>query len=150
MRTRPPLWPLVALIPLAEIFLLGRVEMRLGAMPLLVLVCSTGALGVWLMRRAGKPQLQTLIRMEPALDPAVLAQRWEAALLFLAGALLILPGPLSDLAGFTLLLPGNRKRLAGWLSKRIGGFMPGSGTSTAGGRTLEGEVVRKTRGQPKP
>jgi hypothetical protein len=56
---------------------------------------------------------------------------------------------LSDLGGLALLWPTSRKRLAGWLSKRIGGFMPGSGTSTTG-RTLEGEVVRKTHGQPKP
>jgi UPF0716 protein FxsA len=148
--TRFPLWPLLALIPLAEIFLLGRLGMRFGAMPLLILVCTTGALGIWLMRRAGRPTLQSLSRAEPLADPATITQRWEMALLFVAGVLLILPGPLSDLAGFTLLLPRNRKRLANWLNKRIGGLISTAGSGPAGGRTLEGEVVRKTRGQPKP
>ncbi len=148
--TRFPFWPLLALIPLVEIFLLGRMGMRLGAMPLLILVCATGALGIWLMRRVGRPTLESLGRAEPLPDPTTIAQRWEMALLFVAGVLLILPGPLSDLAGLALLWPPSRKRLAGWLSKRIGSFMPSSGTSTTSGRTLEGEVVRKTRGQPKP
>lgn len=148
--TRLPLWPLLALIPLAEIFLLGRLGMRLGAMPLLILICATGALGIWLMRRAGRPTLKSLSRAEPVPDPTTIAQRWEMALLFVAGVLLILPGPLSDLAGLALLWPASRKRLADWLSKRIGGFMPGSGMPPAGGRTVEGEVVRKTRSRPRP
>jgi UPF0716 protein FxsA len=141
---------LLALIPLAEIFLLGRVGMRFGAMPLLILICATGALGIWLMHRGSKPTMQSLHRAEPVPDPTRMAQSWERALLFVAGVLLVLPGPLSDLAGFTLLLPGNRKWLAGWLSKRIGGLMPTAGPGPTGGRTMEGEVVRKTRGQPKP
>lgn len=148
--TRLPLWPLLALIPLAEIFLLGRLGMRLGALPLLILVCATGALGIWLMRHAGRPTLQSLSRAEPVPDPSAVAQGWEMALLFVAGVLLVLPGPLSDLAGLALLWPTNRKRLAGWLSKRIGGLMPTVGPGPAGGRTLEGEVVRKTRRQTKP
>ena len=149
MRTRPPLWPLLAIIPLAEIFLLGRIEMRLGAMPLLILVCSTGALGIWLMRQAGKPRLRMLIQPDPMPDSTVLIQRWEAALLFFSGTLLILPGPLSDLAGLMLLLPSNRKRLALWLSNRIHRLIPATKRHPAGSRTIEGEVVRTSTKRPK-
>lgn len=148
--TRLPLWPLVALLPLAEIFLLGRLGMRLGAMPLLILISITGALGIWLMRRAGKPALQSLRRAEPVVDPSILAQSWEKALLFFAGVLLLLPGPLSDLAGLALLPQANRKRLIAWLSRRLGNLMPVGGHHPVRGRTMEGEVVRKTRRQQKP
>ena len=141
--SRLPLWPLLAVIPLVEIFLLGRLGMRLGAMPLLVLVTTTGALGIWLMRRAGRPSLQALTRISAEPDSARIARRWDQALLFVAGLLLLLPGPLSDLLGLTLLWPRTRRRVARGLHGSVARFMPGP-PGAAQGRVVEGEVVRKT------
>lgn len=147
---RPPLWPLLAMIPLAEIFLLGRLGMRLGAAPLLMLVATTGALGIWLMRRAGRPSLQTFTRIAAEPDPTRIARSWERALLFVAGLLLVLPGPLSDLLGLMLIRPQTRRRLAQWLMTAAVRVVPPSPEQAGGGRIVEGEVVQKTSRRRKP
>lgn len=148
--TRPPLWPLLATIPLAEIFLLGRLGVRLGAMPLLLFVTTTGALGIWLMRRAGRPSLQTLTRISTESDADRVARGWEQTLLFVAGLLLLLPGPLSDLLGLTLLWPQTRRRLAQWLMNVAIRVVPPSPEQAGRGRIVEGEVVQKTSRRRKP
>ncbi|MDY6955675.1 MAG: FxsA family protein [Pseudomonadota bacterium] len=142
--SRLPVWPLLALIPLAEIFLLGRVGVRLGATPLLILIVVTGLLGLWLLRRAGRPALRSIRRLDATMDQAQITESWEKALLFIAGGLLVLPGPLSDLAGLTLVWPDSRKRLAGWIARRIVRFMP----ARSSGRVVEGEVLRKSSRRP--
>lgn len=147
---RLPLWPLLALIPLAEIFLLGRLGMRLGAAPLLLLVAATGALGIWLMRRAGRPSLQTLTRISAEPDPARVARGWEQMLLFVAGLLLLLPGPLSDLLGLTLLWPQTRRRLARALAASVARFIPATAPDAGSGRVVEGEIVQKTSRRRQP
>ncbi len=141
---RVPLWPMLAVIPLAEIFLLGRLGMRLGAAPLLLLIAATGALGIWLIRRAGRPSLQTLSRLPDDPDPARVARNWEQALLFVAGLLLLLPGPLSDLLGLALLWPQTRRRVARGLAASVARFIPAAPPDAATGRVVEGEVIRKT------
>ncbi|HXF08131.1 MAG TPA: FxsA family protein [Candidatus Acidoferrales bacterium] len=148
--SRPPLWPLLAMIPLVEIFLLGRLGVRLGAAPLLLLVAATGALGIWLMRRAGRPSLQTLTRISAEPDPVRIARGWEQMLLFVAGILLLLPGPLSDLLGLTLLWPQTRRRLARALAASVARFIPATAPDAGSGRVVEGEIVRKNSRRRQP
>jgi UPF0716 protein FxsA len=119
-------------IPIAEI-VTAAVVARWMSWPL-VIVWFAVALGVGIvvMRRAGTKSV-TSLRAAASLNPgeqpteqeivAPILSLADAALLFAAGALLAMPGFLSDLLGLFLLIPWGRRVAAGvgavWAAKRV-------------------------------
>ena len=128
------LFLLFIVVPLVELALL----LKLGAMTQwwvsLLVVIGTGVLGSLLARRQG---WHTYRRIQRELQQGQLPtdSLLDAAMIFVAGALLLTPGLLTDMLGMSLLLPVCRsfykKRLIAWIKKRfsIESFTP-QGNST--------------------
>lgn len=111
----------VALIvwPLAEIagfVLAGR---ALGLWPTLALTVLSAALGLLLVRMQGLGVLRRGLAALERGEPPV-AEMFEGVLLAAAGALLLLPGFLSDAVGLVLLAPAFRRLLMRLVLARTG------------------------------
>jgi UPF0716 protein FxsA len=147
MMPAPVLFLLFLAIPLLEIYCLILVGSWIGALPTVLLVILTAALGAALARHQGLATLQrlqaTLARGElPALE------LFEGVILLVGALLLLTPGFITDLAGFVCLFPVSRRALALWSMRHIKtGAPPPTGSSgpSSGreGRTLEGEFHRE-------
>ncbi len=105
---------LFCVVPLVELWLLFVVAHQTSALFTLLLVIGTGVLGASLARWQG---FQVLRRIEDELS----AQRLptssvvDAAMILVAGLLLLTPGILTDLLGFSLLVPPMRALYRRWL-----------------------------------
>lgn len=98
-------------LPLLEIALLIKLGQILGFWPVVLTIVLTAIAGAKIIQTQG---LSTFRRMSDALaqDREPHTALAHGALLLLAGVLLVLPGPMSDLAGLVLLLPPVRDVLA--------------------------------------
>ena len=100
------MWFLLALIvlPLVEIALFVQIGGAIGLWPTLGIVIATGLGGVVLLRTE---RYRTLADVQTAIarDSTAAGPLAHAALRVIGGALLVLPGFLSDLLGALLLIP---------------------------------------------
>jgi len=116
------LFLIFTLIPLAELALLVELAKRTSVPATFTLVLVTGFLGAWLARREG---VKALTRIQSELNSGVMPTEamLDAALIVLAGVVLVTPGMLTDLAGFALLVPPIRaavkKKLASAFRARV-------------------------------
>lgn len=136
-------------IPAGELYLMIQVGSEIGALPTVLLVLATAAIGGVLVRMQG---FAMAWRVREALErgetPA--EAMLEGPLLLVAGILLLLPGFVTDLVGFLLLIPPLRRRLLlHWLATRqwavrpTPGGGPGDGDAGSGPRVIEGEYRRE-------
>ncbi|MBF0256223.1 MAG: FxsA family protein [Gammaproteobacteria bacterium] len=142
-----PFWLLLLILvgaPLFELYLLIQVGSVIGALPTIVLSVFTAVLGALLMRQQGfaaaQRAQQAMARGEmPALELL------EGVLIFLAGAVLLFPGFVTDALGFLLLISPLRRRLLLALLKRAQVIQPAqsSGQQAGGQRYIEGEFRRE-------
>lgn len=97
-------------VPLIEIATLIEVGHWLGVWKTLTLLLASAAIGVILVRSQG---LAVLYRMQRSLSRGELplVEAADGFFLMVAGALLILPGFVSDVFGFLLLIPPIRRYL---------------------------------------
>lgn len=117
------------LLPLAEIagfILVGR---RIGLLPTLSLVVLSGVAGIVLMRIQGFGVL-TRLRQSGQDGRAPGKELLDAAMILIAGILLLIPGFISDVVGLALFLPPVRTFLWNRLMRNvvvvdIGGMRPG-------------------------
>ena len=107
----------LAMWGLAEITAFVMVGSWIGVLGVLVLVLATGALGVTVLRRQGMQAVGQMRGGVVMLRPQSLG---ATGLTVLGGALLVLPGLLSDLVGLLLLVPAVRRWIALRLVKRLG------------------------------
>ena len=146
--------------PAVEIYVIVRMVELIGFGWTLVALVAGAALGLYVMRRAGSTWWQALrgrIRTDPAVPgggavvtgPPDGAAAARAALLFLAGLLIFLPGFVSDAIGLVLLLPPVRALLqsatAAWFVRRFTSVTGPGGVQvwTRRGRVVPGQVVRE-------
>jgi UPF0716 protein FxsA len=101
---------------IAEIWVFIKAGEAFGALPVLLAVVAAMLVGVAVIRRQGA---KTLASLREALAGAPLPKggAGEAALVYLAGILLILPGFLSDIAAIALLIPMVRRMLLARLGR---------------------------------
>lgn len=105
-------------VPLIELALLVQIDRHIGLAATLGLVIATAMIGAWLARSQGLrvlARLQTELRSgrmpaEPLLD---------GLMIFVAGAVLLTPGLLTDLFGFFLLAPAGRGLVRRAVAKRL-------------------------------
>jgi UPF0716 protein FxsA len=98
---------LFTLMPLVEIWILIELGAVIGSWATILLIASTGFIGVFLARSQGFAVLYKMRKdMEAGLVPA--DQFFDGACILVGGALLITPGLLTDLLGFSLLIPQGR------------------------------------------
>jgi UPF0716 protein FxsA len=134
---------LVALLAIAllELWTLVWLTRQLGWLPTLGLVLLGGLLGVSLARREGTRVFRdwqaALVSGRPPTASAL-----EGMLVFVSGALFLLPGVLTDVLGLLLLLRPVRRRAARvlrrWLRLEVSGF---AGPRAAGRPASRPEVL---------
>lgn len=128
----------IALLPIVEIVLLIAMGALWGFWFTLGWIVLTAAVGIWLMRSAGPRAIQRMRASgaeAPQLDDAMgVFVHW------VAGVLLILPGPLTDVMGIILAIPLLRRLTIGlWLAKNLHSVVM---RRQGAGRVYEGESVR--------
>lgn len=138
---------LVLLLLVVEVWLLVQLADLVGALGVAVLLAVETLAGVAVLRRAGRRALDAL-RRTGLVQPGSAAERrsgegvGDALLTGAGGALLVLPGLLSDVVALLCLLPPTRALLrragARWLRRRVD-----AAVLRAGGATVSGSVVRE-------
>ena len=104
----------VVLIPLIELVMLSQVLNKAGLLPTLLLVFSTGIIGISLARRQGAAAWKGIQRqMSSGRTPS--KEILDGVMILFAGAFLITPGIVTDVVGFSLLVP----QLRIWLGSRL-------------------------------
>ncbi len=137
----------LAALPIVELALLIRIGGAVGALPTILLVLATGVLGVALARWQG---LRAMRQIQEQLARGAVPGRelFDAALIALAGLLLLTPGVVTDGAGFLLLVPPVRALLARgarrWASGRFTVVHGGAGTGPGGRPPGPGDVIDVT------
>ena len=103
--------------PLVELYFLIKVGGNIGVGSTVFLVLFTAVLGAVLVRAQGFSVLARVrAQVAQGLSPAL--ELLEGLVLFIAGALLLVPGFISDGLGFLLLIPALRIRLIKIVVKR--------------------------------
>ena len=109
---------LFTVLPLVELMLLVELYQRTNWAVTIGLVLLTGFVGAALARRQGW-QTAARMRHELSVGRAPTESLLEGIMILLAGAMLIMPGLLTDAFGFLLLAPPLRRRLGAWLVGRF-------------------------------
>jgi len=111
------LFLLFVMLPIIEITVLIKVGTRLGAVPTLALLFLSAMAGLYILRRQG---VSTLLRINQRLAVGEVPARemLEGVVLAVGGALLLIPGFVTDIFGLLCLIPGVRQRLALTLIER--------------------------------
>ena len=129
-------------LPVLEIYLLIQMGGLVGFLPTLFLLFGAAALGTYLLQTQGwstwNRLQQSLARGELPADDLV-----NGAVIVAGGALLLLPGFLSDVAGLLCLIPFTRRLIAAWLVKSRLGLQPGQPPKADEPRVIEGEFKRE-------
>ena len=91
-------------VPIVELAVILQVGQTIGALETVALLIAVSVVGGWLVKREG---MGVFRRISAAVQAGRVPGRElaDAALIILAGALLITPGFLSDVLGIALLLP---------------------------------------------
>jgi UPF0716 protein FxsA len=131
---------LFILVPLAELILLLKLADATGWELTLLLVVVTGIVGSLLAKTQGWRAYRR-IQEELAAGRMPTGPLLDGVMIFLAGALLLTPGLLTDAFGLSLLIPWcrsfYRRRLTQWFKSRftIRGGPPGGWQSGGGPRS---------------
>ena len=105
-------------VPTTEIYLLIQIGKGIGAEWTVVGIISTALIGAWLAKVQGISTYQRAVQnINSGETPAV--ELVEGLLLLIAGALLIIPGFVTDAIGFACLIPALRRTLAQILITRF-------------------------------
>lgn len=152
-RQRRPRWLIIVLAglvlaPIIEIAVLVAVGRTIGVGWTILALLLLTVLGTWLMRREGSRTWKAL-RESSRTGRMPSREIADGALVLIGGALLLLPGFVSDVVGLVFLLPFTRvfarRLLEAFVASRVLVAMPfpgGSGPRPPGGQgTIRGEVV---------
>lgn len=111
---------LFALVPLAELWLLVWMTERTSLGWTILLVISTGMIGMSLVRWQGMKAWQQ-VQKDLASGKSPSQSILSGVLILVAGAFLLTPGLITDTAGFLLLIPQIRHWMAAAVQKRFVG-----------------------------
>jgi len=111
---------LFTLVPFIELALLLWLSDVTSWQTTILIVIVTGVVGAWLARRQGF-QTWNKIHAEMAQGKPPAGSLVDALLIFIAGALLLTPGILTDAVGFGLLIPPFRTAIKTYLAARFRG-----------------------------
>ncbi len=99
--------------PLLELAVLIKVGQTLGVWLTILLVIATGVVGGLIVHsqglQAARRAAQSMAEGRPPIEPVV-----DSFMLMLAGALLLIPGLLTDAIALPLLVPALRRWIARW------------------------------------
>ena len=104
-------------LPAAELVAFIVVAALIGWIRASVLLVATSLVGVFLMRRSGRGDLNRLRSALAVHGIRALHLETPGVAAMLGGILLVLPGFITDLMGAALLFPPFRRWAAGWLAR---------------------------------
>ena len=109
---------LFVLTPLVELAILVYLGTVIGALYTVLIVVATGILGAVMARHQG---LATLSRIRSSIERGIIPSNelFDAALILVAGLLLLTPGIITDIVGFAVLVPQTRRIIGRWLRSLI-------------------------------
>ena len=123
-----PVFILFVVVTFAEIYLLIKMGATVGVTWTILLVLFTAVLGAWLVRLQGiatwRRFQNSVARNSLPAEPLV-----EGLCLLVAGALLLIPGFVTDAIGFASLVPPLRRMMLRRLIGRLSVKRPASGQS---------------------
>ena len=130
------LFVLFVVVPLVELYVIVAVASQIGALPTIALLLVISFAGAWLVRREG---VGVLRRTQSTLQAGGLPAREmvDGALLLAAGAMLVVPGFVTDAFGLVLVVPPVRSFVRDRLLRR---WERRSGLD-AGGLSGRGRIV---------
>ena len=115
----------LAVLAMVELVLVVWLWDKVGFINMVLLVFGTGMLGAIIARKNAREAFRAL--MEGRLPSTGAARQiFDAVAFFIAAALLIIPGIVSDIAGLLLLLPMTRKML---FERYVGKIFPRASAS---------------------
>jgi UPF0716 protein FxsA len=151
-------------VPIVEIYVIIQVGEWIGPWPTVALLVAESLFGAWLIKHEGR-RAWRLLRQAVGSGQLPSRELADAGLVLVGGTLLLTPGFVTDVAGFFFVLPVTRpiarRLLLAYLGQRatvaVARFGPVSrggptGSGTADGRVVPGEVVRDqpgTAGEPR-
>lgn len=110
MRILIAMFASLLLLAVLELFSIAWVWQQIGGVNTIIIILGTGLLGAIIARKNAKNALKRLMKGTPDnLGPA--KQMFDAVVFFLAAALLIIPGIITDAVGLVLLFPLTRNIL---------------------------------------
>jgi UPF0716 protein FxsA len=114
----PLLVVLFVFVPIVELAVIIQVGQAIGVVQTLLLMVVVSVAGAWLVKREG---IGVWRRAQRQLDAGVMPGRElvDGVLIMVAGALLLLPGFVSDCLGILLLLPPVRALVRGLVIRRL-------------------------------
>jgi UPF0716 protein FxsA len=98
---------LLLLWPLAELYVIIKVGEAIGALDTILLLIAGAPLGTWALRSQGSAAWRRMTEAIAAGKPPA-RHVIDGALVVAGGALLIVPGFITDVIGIALLLPPSR------------------------------------------
>lgn len=140
--------------PVLELFVATRVADAIGPGWTVLALVAFSLLGVWVMRIAGASWWGALRSAGPEGRLPDGREVADAALMFVAGLLLFLPGFVSDAVGLVLLVPpvrdGVQHLVTRWFTRRFTAVHGPGGTTiwTRSTQVVRGEVVRDDEQPP--
>jgi UPF0716 protein FxsA len=134
-------------IPLIELAVIIEVADVIGGLPTIALLIGVSVVGAWLLRREGAATWRRL-RQARSRGEFPTTELADAALLVLAGALLLTPGFVTDAFGLLLLFPGSRQFIKGGMRRLLGVWFFGRlGYAGAAGKAVyDARASRVRRG----
>ena len=113
-----PIFLLIILIPIIEIYLFIKIGSQIGAFHTIFLILATAILGVYYAKYEGLNTLRSGFAQISKNETPAYEVLSGAAIAF-AAILLIIPGFLTDIFGFLLILPLSRKFIFSKLRKKF-------------------------------
>lgn len=142
---------LFVFVPLVELWLLLVLARHTSVAATLLLVVVTGVVGTVLAREQGWRTIRTIQR-ELAQGHLPTDALLDAAMILMAGAMLLTPGMITDAIGLTLLLPPCRRfwrrQAARWLRRHFTLHMSPVADQPASSRVIDAQVVRRSEDPP--
>ena len=116
------LFLLFAIIPVIEIYVLVSVGSVIGSFNTVILVLLSAFVGAWLARQQG---MSTMLRLRASMQQGIMPaeEMVDAVLIFVAGAVLLTPGFVTDTLGLLILFPPTRIRFKIWLRGKFDEWM---------------------------
>ena len=100
----------LVVMALLELYSIAWVWQRIGGARTIIIIIGTGIIGAVIARKNAKKALKQLMKGTHS-DAGPAKQMFDAVAFFIAAALLIIPGLITDVAGLLLLLPLTRSVL---------------------------------------
>lgn len=132
---------LFLVVPIAELYVIVQVASGIGVVETIVVIIAISVVGAWLAKMAGLSVLNRLQRTVRA-GKVPSNEVVDGALVLFAGALMIIPGFLSDAVALLLLLPPTRALVRSTILRRIragGGLITVVTSGRRGGTAAGGD-----------